>query len=69
MSIELIKNGPAIFRMLEEDARITVVGTELKEPMVSKNNVVAICRCSKSNNHPFCDGNHMKTETLEKEMD
>ena len=51
--IEALANGPLLVygNVLIKDA----MGNELK-----KDNVTAFCRCGKSDNKPFCDGNHVK---------
>lgn len=51
--ITILENGPAI---IHSDSPIVIenhkyVGTK-----------VALCRCQKSLNLPFCDGNHAKKE-------
>lgn len=63
MNIVYIQNGPAIVTALEEDCRFTEV-MENGTTYIGKSNVVAICRCSKSNSFPHCDGSHAKKQEI-----
>jgi CDGSH-type Zn-finger protein len=49
--VEVIDNGPL---------RITgnIVFTDLKRGITITDSEIFICRCSKSNNKPFCDASH-----------
>ncbi len=50
--IEIIENGPAIVK-----GKCTIVDKNGQESETKE--VVAICRCGKSKNKPFCDGSHL----------
>ncbi|HNW89869.1 MAG TPA: SDR family NAD(P)-dependent oxidoreductase [Bacteroidales bacterium] len=50
--IEIIENGPAIVK-----GNITIIDKSGHESETKE--VVAICRCGKSKNKPFCDGSHV----------
>lgn len=53
IKIEAVPNGPLLVygNILVKDSK----GNEMK-----RNNVTALCRCGKSENKPYCDGNHIK---------
>lgn len=53
IKIEALLNGPLLVygNILVKDAQ----GNESR-----RNKVTALCRCGKSDNKPFCDGNHVK---------
>ncbi len=53
-TIEVMENGPLIVRGLHR------VRTKDGEA-VSEKNVMALCRCGKSADKPFCDGSHSKS--------
>ena len=50
-NVEVIDNGPI---------KITgnIVFTDLKRGITITDSEIFICRCSKSDNKPFCDGSH-----------
>ncbi|HPS26420.1 MAG TPA: CDGSH iron-sulfur domain-containing protein [Bacteroidales bacterium] len=50
--MEIIENGPAIVK-----GKCTIVDKNGQESETKE--VVAICRCGKSKNKPFCDGSHL----------
>lgn len=57
-TVELIQGGPMIvkgsFEIIGSDGKkIEFTPTQLLEG-------VALCRCGKSQNKPFCDGSHMR---------
>ncbi|PBQ31395.1 hypothetical protein CNR22_06335 [Sphingobacteriaceae bacterium] len=53
IKIEAVLNGPLLVygNVLVKDSK----GNEAQ-----RNNVTALCRCGKSENKPYCDGNHIK---------
>jgi len=53
IKIEAVLNGPLLVygNILVKDSK----GKETK-----RSNVTALCRCGKSENKPYCDGNHIK---------
>lgn len=53
IKIEVVPNGPLLVfgNVLVKDPK----GIETK-----RSNVTALCRCGKSENKPYCDGNHIK---------
>jgi CDGSH-type Zn-finger protein len=54
-TIDAVVNGPFTVRGLEKFYNSKGEEIETKRVMV-------LCRCGKSNNLPFCDGTHLKTE-------
>lgn len=62
-TIKIIENGPAL--IADVDSNRLVDGTiEISQGKISvmKEGVIALCRCSKSTNQPYCDGSHKKTQ-------
>lgn len=61
-TIEVTKNGPYIVRGLKtlRNSRGIFIETEP---------VIALCRCGRSSNMPFCDGSHLKTGFSGDKMD
>ena len=56
--IKILKDGPALVEGIAESPVITV---EHEDGTVQEDTkLVAICRCGKSQNQPFCDGSHAK---------
>jgi CDGSH-type Zn-finger protein len=56
VTIQVMKNGPLLVvgRMIVQDAEGRAF--EMRHPTA-----VALCRCGKSSNKPFCDGSHKRT--------
>ena len=53
--VEVVENGPLlVFGTLEVK--------DIKGEVVIKTKKTAFCRCGESNNKPYCDGTHRKTE-------
>ncbi len=50
--IKIMEGGPAVV-----SGEFVVIGHD-GNPIEDLNPVVAICRCGKSQNRPFCDGSH-----------
>ncbi len=61
MIIKIVKDGPALISSDE-----TIVVDEPSGGILLKNRV-AICRCGKTENNPYCDGSH-KNEKVKDEM-
>ncbi len=52
--IKIKKGGPAVVT-----GEFVVIGQD-GNPIEDLKSVIALCRCSKSQNQPFCDGSHSK---------
>lgn len=58
MEIKVTDGGPLL---LSPTTDLKIVDHEGKEITFDENKpMVALCRCGKSANKPFCDGTHMK---------
>lgn len=58
LDITIITNGPAVVR-----GNFTLTGPEGKPIELAEEQKVtgiALCRCGRSQNQPFCDGSHAK---------
>jgi CDGSH-type Zn-finger protein len=58
-NIKIIENGPALISKIEDD----IIRVEHADGMIEHdkdNKMKALCRCSKSDKQPFCDGSHSK---------
>lgn len=58
LEIKIIDNGPAIIK-----GRFTLTGPDSKAIILTDAQQitgVALCRCGRSANQPFCDGSHAK---------
>ncbi len=62
--IKIIENGPAIITPKGDDSHVEVrfFNEESASVLFVTAKSVAICRCGKSSNQPYCDGSH-KTKT------
>ena len=61
-SIAPAKNGPLIVKRLERFANSRGDAIATKEAM-------ALCRCGRSSNKPFCDGTHAKVDFNDQKQD
>lgn len=59
-TIKIIENGPAIIND-PTDGLISVITPDGKQEN-TETKTVAICRCGKSKNQPYCDGSHKSNE-------
>ena len=63
VKLTIIENGPALLEV--EDAGLfieTPVGMSIPKEDGLYPKKVAICRCAKSANNPWCDGSHSKSK-------
>lgn len=58
IKVKITKDGPAIIEMGDKGIEITMDGK-----ITPKFSPVAICRCGKSTNQPYCNGSHKKQTT------
>lgn len=61
VKVTIIENGPALID--SDDYLLIESGILPPKGLASFNKKVAICRCGKSKNGVWCDGNHAKKET------
>lgn len=52
-TIKIIENGPAII-----EGEIAIFTSNEEEVADIRKQKIAICRCGKSTNQPYCDGSH-----------
>lgn len=57
MVVTFYKNGPAVIQRFGDEKLepITVIN---EDGIQEEKKTVAICRCGKSQNSPYCDGSH-----------
>ncbi len=55
MRIRILKDGPVL---IETSGKFKVKVGEKEE--IREGKVVALCRCGRSNDKPFCDGSHAR---------
>lgn len=60
-TVKIVENGPAILTGVGDEMIAVVYSNDKTQMEIHKS--VAICRCGKSKNQPYCDGSHkQKTE-------
>lgn len=57
-NIKIHRDGPAVVTGIKENPVITVTHVD---GTVEQKEYVAICRCGKTKDSPFCDGSHLKS--------
>jgi len=54
VAIQTVKNGPLLVK-----GSVQLVDAQ-GQPIPTKEQTIALCRCGHSSNKPFCDGSHQK---------
>ncbi|UJA22039.1 CDGSH iron-sulfur domain-containing protein [Thermoleophilia bacterium SCSIO 60948] len=55
--ISITENGPLVLA----EGRVELLGERGERVPVPEGTTVALCRCGRSQNKPFCDGSHART--------
>lgn len=63
-TIKIIENGPAL---ISADPDLTILSDATMEVSHAnktelRNNTIALCRCGKSTNQPYCDSSHKQNQ-------
>lgn len=66
MVVTFYKNGPAVIQLFG-DEKLEPITVIREDGSQEEKKTVAICRCGRSQNTPYCDGSH-KSKTKQEEF-